>query len=273
MSDETSTLSRWSRLKREANAEKTKPKANNLKTEQRDPVINVTDPFQGGEIGEIGSEAQLPELAVSADNQNSSDLAIAEESEAIEEPLLTDDDMPELKTLTAESDISMFFNRGVTAALRKAALNTIFQLPKYNIRDGLNDYDEDYTVFEPLGDTVTCDMKFHQRRKEREAREAEELAEQERLAQADEEALAEQSEDVEGEATEATESAESTESTEMDNDVEASDDSAETQEQNTPETDDSSTNPASAEEYHEPALQARVAPINVHDLKSKATKT
>jgi len=134
--------------------------------------------------------ASSPETTANTDNKD--DLTAVEPAE--EEPLLTDADMPELNTLTTESDMSLFFNRGVSAALRKAALNTLFQLPQFNIRDGLNDYDEDYTVFEPLGDTITSDMKFHQRRKEREEREAAEREEQERLAQEElenQEALAE----------------------------------------------------------------------------------
>jgi len=88
--------------------------------------------------------------------------------------------MPDIQSLDSSSDISAFFNRGVSKTLRNAALKHIFGLSAYNVRDGLNDYDEDYTVFEPLGDTVTCDMKFHKERKEK--LEAERL-EQERLEQ------------------------------------------------------------------------------------------
>jgi len=97
-------------------------------------------------------------------------------------PLLTDDDMPPINSLSSDSDLSDFFNKGVSAALRKAALRHVFQQPVFNVRDGLNDYDGDYTVFEPLGDTVTSDMKWHIARKERERLEALELEEQERLA-------------------------------------------------------------------------------------------
>ena len=61
--------------------------------------------------------------------------------------------------------MSCFFNAGVSETLRQAALKKLLRLPAFNIRDGLNDYDEDYTVFEPLGDTVTSDMKFHAERK------------------------------------------------------------------------------------------------------------
>ena len=92
--------------------------------------------------------------------------------------LLTDADMPDIETLTASSDISGFLGKGVSAALRKAALRHVFRQPRYNIRDGLDDYDDDYTFFEPLGDTVTSDMKFHAARKERARLANERLAQQ-----------------------------------------------------------------------------------------------
>ncbi len=87
------------------------------------------------------------------------------------EPVLTDADMPDIATLNGQSDLKDFFNSGVSAELRRAALRHVFSLPVYNVRDGLNDYDDDYTRFEPLGDTVTSDMKWHKARKEREAEE------------------------------------------------------------------------------------------------------
>ena len=92
--------------------------------------------------------------------------------------LLVDADMPAVDTLTSSSDISGFFSKGVSAELRKAALRHVFRQPSYNVRDGLDDYDGDYTSFEPLGDTVTADMKFHAARKERARQETERLAEE-----------------------------------------------------------------------------------------------
>ena len=83
-------------------------------------------------------------------------------------PPLTDVDMPPIESLDATSDLSGFFSKGVSASLRRAALRHVFSRPSYNVRDGLNDYDGNYTVFEPLGDTVTSDMKFHAARRERE---------------------------------------------------------------------------------------------------------
>jgi len=90
-----------------------------------------------------------------------------------EEVLLTDEDMPALESIDSKSDISCFFNKGVSEKLRQTAIQRLLRLPAFNITDGLNDYDEDYTTFEPLGDIVTSDMRFHSERKARLAAEEE----------------------------------------------------------------------------------------------------
>ena len=94
--------------------------------------------------------------------------------------------MPPLESLDGTSDVSAFLSRGVSASLRRAALRRVFRAPKFNVRDGLNDYDGDFTAYAPLGDTLTCDMKFRAARLEREAaeREARELEALERDAPA-----------------------------------------------------------------------------------------
>ncbi|MCP4185989.1 MAG: DUF3306 domain-containing protein [Gammaproteobacteria bacterium] len=75
------------------------------------------------------------------------------------EPVLTDADMPAIETLDESSDFSAFMSSGVSDKLRNLALRKMFQTPAFNIRDGLDEYDEDFTSFEKLGDIVTCDMK------------------------------------------------------------------------------------------------------------------
>ncbi|ASJ75117.1 DUF3306 domain-containing protein [Granulosicoccus antarcticus] len=125
--------------------------------------------------------ANAAEPAVSiADTSDRDAIQPPQEIESIEsaEIRLTDADMPAVETLTSGSDLSGFFSKGVSSALRKAALRHVFRQPSYNVRDGLDDYDGDYTSFEPLGDTVTADMKFHAARKERARLEAERLAEE-----------------------------------------------------------------------------------------------
>ena len=100
-------------------------------------------------------------------------------AEAEVKPVLTDADMPDIETLNEDSDFSGFMSAGVSDKLRNLALRKLFKAPVFNIRDGLDEYDEDYTYFEKLGDIVTCDMKHQiemQELKRREAEEAEAAA-------------------------------------------------------------------------------------------------
>jgi len=148
--DENGFLGRWSRRKRNAEVlEQEVPEALVAET----PDANVLSPTQDNP------------------SQHTDEMS-AEEGP----PLLTDADMPDIETLNADSDFSPFFSEGVSKELRNLALS-----------DGLDDYDDDFTKFEPLGDTVTSDMKFHARRKEK-ARLAE--IEEQRLLQESEEASA-----------------------------------------------------------------------------------
>jgi hypothetical protein len=100
-------------------------------------------------------------------------------ADAETKPILTDADMPDIESLDEDSDFSGFMSAGVSDKLRNLALRKLFKAPVFNIRDGLDEYDEDYTYFEKLGDIVTCDMK-HQiemqemRRREEQESEAEE---------------------------------------------------------------------------------------------------
>jgi len=164
---ETNFFNRWSARKKSVQV--------------AEPVASSVDSVTTDELSSHPIHAPAlgaAEQSVSTTEEASDELA----------PLLSDEDMPALETLTADSDLSDFFNRGVSAALRRKALRHVFALPIYNVRDGLNDYDDDYTVFEPLGDTVTCDMKWHKARKEREEREKAEAklaAEQEEREQLD----------------------------------------------------------------------------------------
>jgi len=101
--------------------------------------------------------------------------------EISEEPVaLTDADMPDVDTLGEDSDFTGFMSPGVSDELRNLALRKLFHAPVFNIRDGLDEYDEDYTSFENLGDIVTCDMKHQIEVQERKRREALELEEQAR---------------------------------------------------------------------------------------------
>ena len=69
-------------------------------------------------------------------------------------------ELPPLESLDENSDYSAFLNEDVSPDLRQKALRKLFQSPKFNVRDGLDDYDWDFTNPEPLGDIVTAEMRY-----------------------------------------------------------------------------------------------------------------
>ena len=93
-------------------------------------------------------------------------------AEVEEPPPLTDADMPPLESLHADSDFSGFMSPGVSEELRNKALRKLFLSAQFNVVDGLDDYDDDFTMFEALGDIVTSDMRHQHEMAEQRAREA-----------------------------------------------------------------------------------------------------
>lgn len=72
-------------------------------------------------------------------------------------------ELPPLESLTSESDFSAFMNPKVPDILQRAALKKLWKSnPFFNFRDGLNEYDDDYTL-EPLINAAT-DTKYHAER-------------------------------------------------------------------------------------------------------------
>ncbi len=140
-------LKRWSRRKQQI-ADDESPLPDDVQT--RDLPVAETLPSV--------TDAPSPEIT-------EQDL---EEASASETQVLSDEDMPPIESLDKDSDYSPFLSEGVSKELRNMALKKLFFSGKFALRDGLDDYDDDFTKFEPLGNTVTSDMKFHQRRKERE---------------------------------------------------------------------------------------------------------
>jgi len=105
---------------------------------------------QGGAITEPRSVATAAAPAVSHAEP------VVEQEEQQE---LTDADMPPIDSLDGDSDFSVFMSPGVSEQLRTQALRKLFHLPAFNVTDGLNDYDEDYTRFAGLGNVVTQEMQ------------------------------------------------------------------------------------------------------------------
>ena len=150
------------------------------------------------EADQLGSAI---DQSMQPDAQASPNVPVAEEGDAGQKPVLTDADMPDIETLNEDSDFSGFMSAGVSDNLRNLALRKLFKAPVFNIRDGLDEYDEDYTYFEKLGDIVTSDMKHQiemQEKKLRESLEAEvEVADEDEIEADDTEAMATGDEEVE----------------------------------------------------------------------------
>ncbi len=150
-------LSRWSRLKSQPAEAGESAAADAQRTAEQVQSLSST-------IDQVSGSSPQQAVVVDADSalrQLDDELSVADN-----EPL-TDADMPDIDTLDEQSDFSGFLSEKVSEHLRRKALQKLFHLPEFNIRDGLNEYDEDYSKFIPLGDTVTYQMKqFIERQKQ-----------------------------------------------------------------------------------------------------------
>jgi hypothetical protein len=99
--------------------------------------------------------------AALSDQQDATKVTTAAPVEDAQASMPTDADMAPIESLTEESDYSAFLSPKVSEALRKQALRKLFHGSAFNICDGLDDYDGDYTTFEKLGSIITADMKHH----------------------------------------------------------------------------------------------------------------
>lgn len=170
-------LSRWARLKKT----EAKPEDNDAEDQSVDKTntadnADSTSPIDKQSQGATtaGSATPAEEGSPTADqaphsadqsaaaNSQASDQASSDEpntSETATPPPLTDADMPPIESLDENSDFTGFMSSGVSAELRKLALRKMFKASVFNVRDGLDDYDDDYTSFVPRGDLITSDMK------------------------------------------------------------------------------------------------------------------
>lgn len=113
MTSDESRLSRWSRRKAETRAGRGGA-APELREENADLPVDAAKP------GETGQDAPADEASPP--------------------------DLPDIDTLTAESDFTAFMKEGVPKALRRQALRKLWASdPVFNIIDGMEEYGEDYT--------------------------------------------------------------------------------------------------------------------------------
>ncbi len=109
--------------------------------------------------GEAFSSRWSRRKQVSDMRQDQTIVADPEEAPATAPPPLGDSDMPPIESLDEESDFRDFLSPEVSDELRRLALRKLFHAPTFNIRDGLDDYDEDLTQFAKLGGLITADIR------------------------------------------------------------------------------------------------------------------
>jgi len=68
-------------------------------------------------------------------------------------------ELPPIEALDENSDYSAFMQSGVPADMQRKALRKLFTSPKFNVRDGLDDYDLDFSNPQPLGSIITAEMR------------------------------------------------------------------------------------------------------------------
>ncbi|MBF2761421.1 MAG: DUF3306 domain-containing protein [Ectothiorhodospiraceae bacterium AqS1] len=165
-------LRRWLKRRRQVKAEDEKPiidPLDNAGDRQAQPLVRSEASAQGCENASPQMQAPLAE-GIDGPSDGEIEGGRVSEGEA-DKKILTDADMPPIESLNEHSDYSGFLSPGVSEELRRRALRKLFLSAAFNVRDGLDDYDDDFTSFEALGDMVTADMK-HQMEAEAERAQA-----------------------------------------------------------------------------------------------------
>ena len=68
-------------------------------------------------------------------------------------------ELPSIESLTSESDYTGFFRAKVDEALRRAALKKMFQDPHFNVMDGLDVYIDDYSLPDPIPESMLAKLE------------------------------------------------------------------------------------------------------------------
>lgn len=134
-------LSRWSRRKAQAREG----------IEPGEPEPEAAADTDGGKARDPDNPDGRPDSENDSENDSDDDGDPAPATEAAE--------LPPLESLDEDSDYSAFLAADVAPDLRRQALRKLFHSPKFNLRDGLDDYDLDYSNPAPLGNVITAEMR------------------------------------------------------------------------------------------------------------------
>ena len=131
----TGFLGRWSR--RKTDVLQGKPLAEPAAPVKAAPVIAIA----------------VPPAALAADAGQASK-PVTPPAEASEKLLSLDD----VKALTQDSDFKPFMAQNVGADVRNAAMKKLFTDPHYNVMDGLDIYISDYSIADPIPESMLRQM-------------------------------------------------------------------------------------------------------------------
>ncbi|MFM9880165.1 MAG: DUF3306 domain-containing protein [Burkholderiaceae bacterium] len=134
-------LGRWAR--RKSDVQQGKPVSEVL------PPSPLVDASQGNSLPAAAAPVARAELVPQPELQSDTPPPI------VEVPLPT---LADVQQLALDSDFKPFMARGVTPEVKNAAMKKLFTDPHYNIMDGLDTYIEDYSVFEPLPESMLRQM-------------------------------------------------------------------------------------------------------------------
>lgn len=84
------------------------------------------------------------------------------QSSVTEAVIIREQDLPPIESLTEDSEVGMFLNEGISEAIQRKVLRKLFHMGKFNMCDGLDDYAEDYTFFEPLQQVLHAEEQIRQ---------------------------------------------------------------------------------------------------------------
>lgn len=138
-----SWLSRWSRRKDEARREVTEP-SGEVRSADVPPQPKADESTANGFVAPTSAEAGGGVPAAQPEREGGS--------------VQARENLPSIESITYESDFTPFMNPAVPEATRREALRKLWQSnPLLANLDGLNDYDEDYSMIgmvEEVVDTV-----------------------------------------------------------------------------------------------------------------------
>jgi hypothetical protein len=135
-----------------------------------DSKTDLTAPSDEGFLSRWSRRKQQAKTDLKdASNDNPAAQTIAEAKQQAnvaiaEDEMPGDSDMPPIESLDEDSDYSGFMSPNVSDELRNLALRKLFRAGGFNERDGLDDYDDDFTNFEKLGNVITAEMRHQMAR-------------------------------------------------------------------------------------------------------------